>query len=584
MKPSKKQENNNGTKVRKENPGQHQVASQKIKRARNDAARHSGKKIQEMHRSELPLQKRQKDAPISCHINQGTKEDKNSLRSCRNGTGSTDVGQKLQDRQEASGGNIQSGRRTGTNAFRSRPGRKPKKETPGIGCAADLIGVVRHLVPNFNQYLAEIHDTRKQERITFELLGEIWSMIMQRLNVTDKCRFWDDIKRTGNLLRSINTISECDFAYLPHSDTLKYIAERLNPADFNEVLCKCFTTLRTAKRLAPFKFGGDILIAIDGTEFNKSRFPIAHSCHRKLNNGKMEYFQVALVAAIVSPSGIRIPLMVEFSENNEGAEKYDKQDCEYKAFFRLAVKLKKRFPLQNFCLLLDGLYFKSGIVNLIEKYHWRYIMTWKFKSVKKFTEIAKKQIGRQWGNRLDINDKKRLEHYTCSWTNNIKYTPVGAKYGYMVNVVLAEGVFEWSKGVSCVYSYVTNIKIKKKDVKEIIDTARERWQIETNFNVQKNSELALESTFGACQNAALVYFMIVQLASFIRTLMISTNYFNKLILIENTGSTMGVLGTVFTDCYRTVKAFMVHFRDALFYKILTLEKLPKGIHIVFKSG
>jgi len=51
--------------------------------------------------------------------------------------------------------------------------------------------------------------------------------------------------------------------------------------------------------------------------------------------------------------------------------------------------------------------------------------------------------------------------------------------------VLAEGVFEWSKGVSGVYSYVTNIKIKKEKAKKIIDTARQRWQIETNFNVQK---------------------------------------------------------------------------------------------------
>jgi len=101
---------------------------------------------------------------------------------------------------------------------------------------------------------------------------------------------------------------------------------------------------------------------------------------------------------------------------------------------------------------------------------------------------------------------------------------------------------------------------------------------------KKKSELALESTFGACQNAALVSFMIVQLASFIRTLMISTNYFDKLILMENTGSTMGAPGIVFADCYRSVKAFMVHFGDAPFYKILTLEKLPKGIHIVFNSG
>ena len=477
----------------------------------------------------------------------------------------------------------EAGRGACEDAFRPRPGRKPKKGASGIGCAADILGVVRHLIEDFNRHLAVIHDPRDPRRIIYNMLGEIWAMIVQRLAVTDSCRFWDDIKHTGNLRASINNVSGCSFPQLPHSDTLKYLAERLDPEDINEVLCKCFVDLRKAKRLESFKFGGDILVAIDGTEFNTSRWPIAHSCHRKLSNGKVEYFQAALVATVISPSGIRLPLMVEFIKNNEGAEEYDKQDCEYKAFLRLAAKLKKRFPLQAFCLLLDGLYFKSGVVNLIEKFHWRYIITWKFNAVKKFTEIAKEKIGREWGNRLDVDDKERSELYTCSWTNGIKYTPAGAEHGYVVNALLAEGVFKWSKGLPCVYSFVTNINIKKENVKKILNTGRDRWQVETNFNVQKNSELALESTFGACLNAALVYFMIVQLASLIRTLMTSTNYFDKLALMENTGSTLGANGVTFADCYRSIKAFMVHFRDALFYKVLELEKLPKGVHIFFNS-
>ncbi|NMA43065.1 MAG: hypothetical protein GX946_06765, partial [Oligosphaeraceae bacterium] len=54
---------------------------------------------------------------------------------------------------------------------------------------------------------------------------------------------------------------------------------------------------------------------------------------------------------------------------------------------------------------------------------------------------------------------------------------------------------------------------------------------------KKNSGLALESTLGAHGNAALTYFMVVQLAALIRTLMTSTNYFEKLAMMESTGST-----------------------------------------------
>ena len=78
--------------------------------------------------------------------------------------------------------------------------------------------------------------------------------------------------------------------------------------------------------------------------------------------------------------------------------------------------------------------------------------------------------------------------------------------------------------------------------------------------------------------------MVVQLASWIRTLMTSTNYFDKLAMMESTGSTLGANGVTFADCYRSVKAFMIHLRDALFNKILNPEKLPKGVYIVFNSA
>lgn len=407
-------------------------------------------------------------------------------------------------------------------------------------------------------------------------------MIVQRLDVTDSCRLWDDVKGSENLRGAINTLSECDFPYLPHSDTLKYLAERLDPEHLNEVLCKSFVCMRKAKRLSSFKCGKYFLIAIDGVEFNKSFHPIPHCCHRKLSNGKVEYFQAALVVTLISPSGLRLPLMVEFIKNNEGAKEYDKQDCEYKAFLRLAVKLKKRFPLQNFCLLLDGLYFKAEVINLIEKFLWKYIITWKYNAVKRFTQIAKTKIGRAWRNSLEVVEE--YEHYKCGWTNAIQYTPAGAEHGYEVNAVIAEGVFEWSKGEKSIFSYVTNFKLKKENIKEIVNTGRDRWQIETNFNVQKNSGLALESTFGACGNAALVYFMVVQLAALIRTLMTSTNYFEKLAMMESTGSTLGAKGVTFADCYRSAKAFMIHFRDALFNKIINPDKLPAGVHVVFNSA
>ena len=55
----------------------------------------------------------------------------------------------------------------------------------------------------------------------------------------------------------------------------------------------------------------------------------------------------------MTTTGFALSVMTEFIENPE--EPPTKQDCELKAFYRLADRLKQRFPRLPICLLLDGL-------------------------------------------------------------------------------------------------------------------------------------------------------------------------------------------------------------------------------------
>lgn len=47
-------------------------------------------------------------------------------------------------------------------------------------------------------------------------------------------------------------------------------------------------------------------------------------------------------------------MMTEFIENTD--PEADTQDCELNAFYRLAERLKARFPRLPICLLMDGLW------------------------------------------------------------------------------------------------------------------------------------------------------------------------------------------------------------------------------------
>ena len=57
--------------------------------------------------------------------------------------------------------------------------------------------------------------------------------------------------------------------------------------------------------------------------------------------------------------------MSEFLSYTEGDQASSKQDCELKAFKRLAEKIKKRFPRLPIQILLDGLYPNGPVMERI---------------------------------------------------------------------------------------------------------------------------------------------------------------------------------------------------------------------------
>ncbi|MCG4627823.1 transposase, partial [Anaerostipes hadrus] len=60
----------------------------------------------------------------------------------------------------------------------------------------------------------------------------------------------------------------------------------------------------------------------------------------------------------------------EFIENE--SENVSKQDCELKAFDRLAKKIKKIFKRLPICILGDSLYACETVFNLCRAHKWKY--------------------------------------------------------------------------------------------------------------------------------------------------------------------------------------------------------------------
>ncbi|KAF0237634.1 MAG: transposase IS4 family [Prolixibacteraceae bacterium] len=106
-----------------------------------------------------------------------------------------------------------------------------------------------------------------------------------------------------------------------------------------------------------FRFLGKYyFVAVDATGTHTFGHKHCEHCLTKTSkNGVSIWFHYVPEAKLATSSGLAIPFAPEFIENLPGRD-FEKQDCEQKAFSRLAAKIEEYFPRLPVCILADGLY------------------------------------------------------------------------------------------------------------------------------------------------------------------------------------------------------------------------------------
>ena len=132
-------------------------------------------------------------------------------------------------------------------------------------------------------------------------------------------------------------------------------------------------TLIRRKVLYPQRLLGQYyLVVVDGTGVLTYSERHCAQCLTRTQHGQTTYYHPVLEAKLVTASGWAFSLLTEFIENP--GEHPTKQDCELKAFYRLAARLKHRFPHLPLCLLLDGLFAGGPTFGLCADYGWKYLI------------------------------------------------------------------------------------------------------------------------------------------------------------------------------------------------------------------
>jgi hypothetical protein len=316
--------------------------------------------------------------------------------------------------------------------------------------------------------------------------------------------------------------------HLPQADASDEVLCQLDPKCLEELKVQLVKGLIEQKIFDKFRFLGKYyLVAVDGTGMASFEHRHCEHCLTKTSkNGVVSYFHYVLEAKIVTSSGLSISLASEFIENQPGRD-YEKQDCEQKAFVRLAAKIKKYFPRLPVCILADGLYPNSTVFDICRKNHWGFIITLKDGNLKTFlTEVSLLKATAQ-KRTVYRADKTMRTTLVYSFLNDIEYA--GGHYSW-VSCEQAIVHTRDSRVENNHFVYITNIRQTVENVVTTADCGRCRWKVENEgFNTQKNLGYELEHKFSRKSYTAMQnYYQLLQIAHMINQLVERTGAFIRL--------------------------------------------------------
>jgi hypothetical protein len=296
---------------------------------------------------------------------------------------------------------------------------------------------------------------------------------------------------------------------VPCDTHMREILDPISPKVLRPVFKSLFRQLQRGKALEAMMFlDGHHLLALDGTEYFSSKTIHCASClHRAHRNGSSTYTHQMLGAALIHPDQRAVmPLMPEPIVNCDGM---DKNDCERNAAKRFVAKLRQDHPHLKFIVTEDSLSSNAPHIEMLHAYGLHYIL-----GVKEgdhpylFQQVQAAQHAGQ------VTDYERHDRavgllHRFRFVNDL---PLNASHPDLrINFIEY-----WEIGATKVqhWSWVTDIRVSKRNVYSLMRGGRARWKIENEtFNTLKNQGYHFEHNYGhGEQHLSVVFAMLMMLA------------------------------------------------------------------------
>ena len=424
---------------------------------------------------------------------------------------------------------------------------------------------IGHFWPNLNGWADGLPDTRFQPMVTYPARFLLWWGLLLFCFKLGSRRNLDFQLRDLELcvLANANRLAKTEQTSLPVHKTLDHFLGHVGSPALAQLRNQCVRQLIRNKVLDPFRFDGQFVIATDGTGYLSFKERHCPHCLEHSNGSAVYYLHPVLEAKIVHPDGLALSVGTEFIENpcpdrppSSPAQLTDyeavKQDCELKAFLRLAPDLKKAFPQTPFCLATDSLMACGPVLTVCEVNHWSFVLTFKPGRTPALWDDFQGLLKLSPQNHLTrvLPDKTRQ---SFRWANDLSYTDSEGRT-HTLHALLCE---ETSQGQTQTFSWITNKRLGAANAPTLADYGgRVRFKIENQgFNIQKNSGLNLEHAYSTGPDTLKCFYYLLQIAHLFLQMLEMGSLLRQ--LARQYGSTpVGLFGSLkniaqfLLDCFR----------------------------------
>jgi hypothetical protein len=381
----------------------------------------------------------------------------------------------------------------------------------------EFLKIQRHYFPDLMEDIKKVLDGRHQSYIEYEIEVILYVTMLKNVCSIVSMQDMSEKFEEGECKKSIYRILGIDEKEtLPHYVTINECLAKLDTEELEKVRKKMIYNLIRKKSFDEAKFLAKYwLVIVDGTQlFCFKERHCSHCLTKTINKGtddeKTIYYHHVLESKIVLGDDFIVSIATEFIENP--AENPTKQDCETKAFKRLAESLKSMFPRLPICLLADSLYASEPVFSICKQNKWEFLIHYKEGSIpilaEEYREIKGMGENEEETDKIEEIYRRKPNVQTVhkmKWVNDLDYQ------GHIVAVMELEIKKEGKKWKT--FQWVTSLRVTPRHASKFAETGRKRWLVENEgFNIQKNIRYFITHANSLNYNAMKNHYLLTQLA------------------------------------------------------------------------